>query len=219
MSSNELQAAPRWERRPDDRPTEILDAATTLFGEQGFTRTRLEDVAKRAGVSKGTLYLYFDSKETLFREMIRRNLVSVVVEAEERFAGHAGSTREMITELVRAWWRVLGTKETACMYKLVGAEISNFPGLGQFYFDEVIGRTRRLIAKIVARGVAAGELRPVVNDYAVRGLPSLVIHAINHQRFFSPFDTAPMEDEKIIEGILDLYFNGVLAAPAHGAKG
>ena len=219
MSSNELQAAPRWERRPDDRPAEILAAATTLFGEQGFTRTRLEDVAKRAGVSKGTLYLYFDSKEMLFREMIRRNLVSVVVEAEARFAQHSGSTRDAITELVRAWWRVLGTKETACMYKLVGAEISNFPGLGQFYFDEVVARTRRLIAMIVARGVASGELRPVVNDYAVRGLPSLVIHAINHQRFFSPFDTEAMDDEKIIEGILDLYFNGVLASPARRAEG
>ena len=83
MSSNELQQSPRWQRRPEDRPDEILDAATTVFGEQGFARTRLEDVAKRAGVSKGTLYLYFDSKESLFREMVRRNVVSVV--AEERF--------------------------------------------------------------------------------------------------------------------------------------
>ncbi len=219
MTSNELQASPRWERRPEDRPSEILDAATSLFGEQGFTRTRLEDVAKRAGVSKGTLYLYFDSKETLFREMIRRNLVSVVVEAEAKFDQHSGSTRDALTDLVQTWWRVLGTKETACMYKLVGAEISNFPGLGQFYFDEVIARTRRLIERIVARGVASGELRPVANDYAVRGLPSLVIHAINHQRFFAPFDNAALDDEKVIAGILDLFFNGVLASPDTGARG
>jgi AcrR family transcriptional regulator len=213
MSSNELQSSPRWQRRPEDRPDEILDAATTVFGEQGFAKSRLEDVAKRAGVSKGTLYLYFESKEELFRAMVRRKVVSVVEAAEQRYAGHTGTAREALTDLIRSWWKVGGTQESACMHRLVGAELSNFPGLGRFYFEEVISRTRRLVETIIARGVAGGEFRPVVHDYAVRGLPGLVIHAINHQRFFAGFDPHALNDEQIVEGIIDLYFNGV-AAPA-----
>lgn len=217
MSSNELHQAPRWQRRPEDRPDEILDAATTVFGEQGFARTRLEDVAKRAGVSKGTLYLYFDSKEALFREMVRRNVVSVVAQAETTYLNHPGTAREAITALVRGWWEQLGDRESACIHRLIGAELSNFPELGRFYFEEVISRSRRLIATLVARGVASGEFRPAANDYATRGLPSLVIHAINTQRFFSTFDPDALDDTKVIDGILDLFFNGVVAAPARPA--
>jgi AcrR family transcriptional regulator len=212
MSSNELQSTPRWQRRPEDRPDEILSAATALFGEQGFARTRLEDVAKRAGVSKGTLYLYFDSKEALFREMVRKNVVSVVEAAEQRYAQHTGTAREALSDLVRSWWKVGGTQESACIHRLVGAELSNFPELGRFYFDEVISRMRRLIESIIARGVDSGEFRTVAHNYAVRGLPSLVIHAINHQRFFAPHDPHALDDDQVVEGILDLYFNGVVPA-------
>ena len=218
MSSNELQAAPRWQRRPEDRPDEIISAATSLFGEQGFARTRLEDVAKRAGVSKGTLYLYFDSKEALFREMVRKNVVSVVEAAEQRYAQHTGTAREALTDLVRSWWRVGGTQESACIHRLVGAELSNFPELGRFYFEEVIARMRGLMESIVARGIATGEFREVRHNYAIRGLPSLVIHAINHQRFFAPHDPNALEDEQIIEGILDLFPYGVSPAAAQARR-
>lgn len=214
MSSNELHSSPRWQRRPEDRPDEILDAATTLFGEQGFARTRLEDVAKRAGVSKGTLYLYFDSKESLFKAMVRRKVVSVVEAAERRYAEHTGSAREALTDLVRHWWQVGGTFQSACIHRVVGAELSNFPELGKFYFDEVIARTRKLMEQIVAQGIAAGEFRAVDHDYAVRGLPSLVIHAINHQRFFATHDPHALADDQVVEGVLDLFFSGVLAPGA-----
>ena len=219
MPSNELQQAPRWHRRPEERPGEILDAATTVFGEQGFARARLEDVAKRAGVSKGTLYLYFDSKEALFREMVRRNVVSLVAAAEAKYLHHPGTARDALTELVRGWWQLLGNKEAACIHRLVGAELSSFPELGRFYFEEVIARTHRLIAALVARGVASGEFRPVQCEYAIRGLPSLVIHAIDSQRFFAPFDPDALEDAEVIAGILDLYFHGVLAPPGGPVAG
>jgi len=218
MSSNELQATPRWQRRPEDRPDEIISAATSLFGEQGFARTRLEDVAKRAGVSKGTLYLYFDSKEALFREMVRKNVVSVVEAAEQRYAQHTGTAREALTDLVRNWWKVGGTQESACIHRLVGAELSNFPELGRFYFEEVVARMRGLMETIMARGVASGEFREVQHNYAIRGLPSLVIHAINHQRFFAPHDPNALADDQIIEGILDLFFNGVTPAARQASR-
>src|ERR1044072_380059 len=92
---------PRWQRRPEERPEEILDAAFDVFGEQGFARTRLEEVAQRAGVSKGTLYLYFDSKETLFREMVRAKAVAALREAEAFVEGYTGSSRDLLIEFLR----------------------------------------------------------------------------------------------------------------------
>jgi hypothetical protein len=141
--------------------------------------------------------------------MVRRNVVAVVAEAEEKYANHTGSARAALSDLILSWWTLLGTKESACIHRLVGSELSNFPEIGRFYFDEVIARTRRLISSIISRGVASGELRPVVNDYAVRGLPSLIIHAINHQRFFAPYDPHALTDTQVVEGIIDLYFHGV----------
>ena len=115
---------------------------------------------------------------------------------------------------MRGWWEQLGGRESACIHRLIGAELTNFPELGRFYFEEVISRSRRLISALLDRGVASGEFRPVANDYAIRGLPSLVIHAINTQRFFSTFDPDALDDTKVVDGILDLFFHGVLAVPA-----
>ena len=214
MSSNELQTSPRWHRRPEDRPDEILEAATTLFGEQGFARTRLEDVAKKAGVSKGTLYLYFDSKEALFREMVRRRVVTIVEEAERRYAAHTGTARDALANLVRDWWQLGGSHASACIHRVVGAELSSFPELGRFYFEEVIARSRQLFGRGIASGVASGEFRRVRNDYASRAIPSLVVHAISQQRFFSIFDPNALEDDRVVDGILDFLFHGLLAEPA-----
>lgn len=76
----ETKPKPRWERRKDARPQELLDAALALFVERGYAATRLDDVAARAGVSKGTLYLYFENKEELFKAVVRANLVSALAE-------------------------------------------------------------------------------------------------------------------------------------------
>ena len=75
------RSSPRWQRRPEARPDEILDAAFAVFGETGFARAKIDDVARLAGVSKGTVYLYFDSKESLFREMVRAKVVAPLAEA------------------------------------------------------------------------------------------------------------------------------------------
>ena len=94
-SSPEFSAPPRWQRRPEARPDEILDAAQKVFGESGFARAKLDDVARIAGVSKGTLYLYFDSKDTLFREMVRAKVVTGLAESEALLASHTGRRRDL----------------------------------------------------------------------------------------------------------------------------
>ena len=95
---------PRWERRKDARPQELLAAALEQFVERGYAATRLEDVAKRAGVSKGTLYLYFTNKEELFKAVVRENIVQAIGEAEQDAAVFEGHSGELLRTILMAWW-------------------------------------------------------------------------------------------------------------------
>jgi AcrR family transcriptional regulator len=205
--------SPRWQRRPDARPEEILDAAQTVFGECGFARTKLDDVARVAGVSKGTLYLYFDSKDSLFREMVRSKVVAPLAEFEELVRAHDGSCRDLLVELITRLYHGLRTERMARITRLVQAELESFPELAQFYFDEVILRARRIVADVLERGIATGEFRPEARAFAARGLPSLLVHTAQVQCFFSRLDPAALTDEQALEGMIDLYLHGVLASP------
>lgn len=209
---------PRWHRRPEARREEILDAAYAVFGEHGFARAKLDDVARRAGVSKGTLYLYFDSKETLFREMVRAKIVPCVVQGEELVRTHQGTARELLVALMDRMWSTVRTAEMARIGRLVKSELSNFPELARFYFDEVIGRSRRLFETALERGVASGEFRQGPHRFAPRAITSLLVHAGQYQCFFGALDPDAMSDEAVVDGVIDLVLNGVLARPAHRTK-
>ena len=117
---------PRWERRKDARPSELATAALELFVERGFAATRLDDVARRAGVSKGTLYLYFDSKDDLFKAIVREGIVSRYVEFEERMRVYEGSSADLMRLLVKTWWEKIGATKLAGISKLMMSEAGNF---------------------------------------------------------------------------------------------
>ena len=101
---------PRWTRRKDARPEEITAAALELFTERGYAATRLEDVAARAGISKGTLYLYFANKEELFKAVVREGIVSPLKELRVTVERYEGPTFELIEMIVRGWWQHIGTR-------------------------------------------------------------------------------------------------------------
>ncbi len=205
----------RWQRRPEARPDEILDAAQKVFGEVGFARARLDDVARLAGVSKGTLYLYFDSKETLFREMVRAKVVANLAEAEEMVRTHQGSARDLLVTLTTGMYHRMRDAALARISRVVQAELGNFPELARFYFEEVILRARHLVQQVLERGVATGEFRAEALGFGSRGLPSLLVHTSSVQCFFHQYDPDALNDEKAIEGLIDLYLNGVLAPSAN----
>jgi AcrR family transcriptional regulator len=209
-----LPASPRWQRRPEARPNEIIDAAVVVFGESGFARAKLDDVARLAGVSKGTLYLYFDSKEALFREMVRARVVASLAEAEDFVRGYDGSSRELLVQLVRRMYTRIRTEPMTRIARLVQGELGHFPELARFYFDEVILRARRLVEEVLERGTARGEFRPTTNGFAARGLSSLLVHTAQLQCFYHSFDPQALSEEQAIEGLIDLYLHGVLARPA-----
>jgi AcrR family transcriptional regulator len=207
-------ALPRWQRRPEARPDEIIDAALAVFGESGFARAKLDDVARLAGVSKGTLYLYFDSKESLFREMVRARVVASLAEAEDFARGYEGSARDLMVQLVRWMYTRIRGEPMIRISRLVQSELSYFPELARFYFDEVILRARRLVEEVLERGMAAGEFRLSTNGFAARGLSSLLVHTAQLQCFYHSFDPRALSDEQAVEGLIDLYLHGVLARPA-----
>jgi AcrR family transcriptional regulator len=142
-------------RRKEARPGEIVAAALASFAERGYAATKLEDVAAAAGISKGTIYLYFPTKEDLFRAVVRQAVLPNVEAAEAQFASHTGSCADLLRMQAQ---RFLDSDLTA-IPKLIVAESGNFPAIAQFYADTVLRRAFRLIEGILARGMERGEFR------------------------------------------------------------
>jgi AcrR family transcriptional regulator len=159
--------SPQRKRRKEARPSELTAAALSLFVEKGFSATRLEDVASRAGVSKGTLYLYFDSKDALFKAVIQEGIMPVVAENEAIAAQHTGSSCDLLSKLLDNWWAKIGLTEFAGIPKLMIAEARNFPEVAQFYYENVIHRGRALIGAALKRGIDAGEFRQMDVETAI----------------------------------------------------
>mgnify|MGYP001548581743 FL=1 len=162
---------PRWRRLPEERPQQILHAALDVFGEHGLAGARLEDIARRAGVSKGTIYLYFPNKEALFREMVRSTIVEAIVAGEGRPS--TGSAQEQLLAFMQHYWDFVRTPAFSVIYRVVVSELHHFPDLVEFYSAEVIARTQKLLSGIITRGIEAGEFRAVDPSVAARMLISL----------------------------------------------
>lgn len=192
-------------RAPEERPTQILDAAFHEFGERGLAGARLDDIAKRARVAKGTIYLYFPNKEALFREMVQATIVSALVEAEASLAGLASETAEaQLRRLGQGWWTFLRTERVQVLQRLVALELGQFPDLMQFYADEVIARGRRLVSGIIALGVERGAFRNVDPQLAARMFSSIwMSHSTwcARREFFKTLGS----DEQVLDEMLEFY--------------
>jgi AcrR family transcriptional regulator len=203
-------AEPRWRRLPGERPEQILNAALVVFGEQGLAGARLEDIAKRAGLSKGTIYLYFPNKEAVFREMVRHVVVSQLEEREREFNAATGTATEALIDLMRGYWTFIRSSQFAPLFRLIHAEIHNFPDLAQFYAEEVVTRKNRLIASIITRGIEAGEFRRIDPYVAARMLTApFVIHGLwcTHRECFA--SVAKKSDEQVFDELIEFYFHAI----------
>ena len=196
---------PLRRRAPEERPTQILDAAFHEFGERGLAGARLDDIAKRAQVAKGTIYLYFPNKEALFREMVHTTIVAALAEAETSQAGlRLESAAEQMRWLARGWWTSLRTDRMQVLQRLVSLELGQFPDLMQFYADEVITRGRRLVSGIIARGVARGEFRELDPQVAARMFSSIwMTHSTWCAR--REFHKTLGSDEQVLDEMLEFY--------------
>ena len=209
----------RWQRRKAARPAEILSAALDCFAERGFAATRLEDVAARAGVTKGTLYLYFPGKEELFKALVRQELLPNIERLEAVAAG-PGSAAEMLTRLVAVWATDVAPSRFAVLPKLVIAEAGNFPELAKFYLREVIQRSFRLLQSILRRGVEAGEFRSVDVEHTALCAVGPLLLSVLWKHTFDAHAARPLDVTALCQAHLDVMLNGLRqpAAPAKPAK-
>jgi TetR/AcrR family transcriptional regulator len=211
-------AAPPRQRRKQARPQELLDAALELFVEKGFAATRSEEVAARAGVAKGTLYLYYPSKEDLLKAVVRANLSSLIDEGATVASSFDGTTQELLVLLMQAWWDRVGSTPASGIFKIILTETGNFPDFACFYVDEVIGPGRALFTRVLERGIAGGELRPVNVPEVVDVLmfPLLMMCLHRHALGACAGAGAPMDAASFIRTQVDVVVHGLLrpAAPA-----
>jgi TetR/AcrR family transcriptional regulator len=154
-------------RRKESRPGELLAAALELFVEKGFAATRAEEVAKKAGVSKGTLFLYFSSKEELFKAVVRENISGRFGEWNSEIDNFQGDTAGMLRYAMQVWWQRIGSTKASGITKLMMSEAGNFPELAAFYEHEVIQPGNELIQRVLQRGVDRGEFGPIDAKYSV----------------------------------------------------
>lgn len=208
------------QRRKETRPQELLDAALSLFVEKGFAATRAEEVARRAGVSKGTLYLYYPSKEELFKAVVRQTLSSLIAEGLELAGSFSGTTSELLTTLMRIWWERFGNTPAAGIHKIVIAEVRNFPEIAQFYVDEVIAPADRLFSQTVQRGIDRGEFRPLPVHEVAHALMAPMIFLSLHRHSFGccPVHGVELDPVAILRTQLDLVLRGLEVPNSDGAK-
>jgi len=209
---------PRWERRKDARPQELLAAAIDLFVERGFAATRLEDVARRAGVSKGTLYLYFENKEELFKAVVRNSIVPVIGQAESSVAEFEGHSAELLRTVLMNWWDRVGASKVSGIVKLVMAEANNFPELAKFYQDEVINRGTRMISSMLERGIARGEFRSINVTQMTQVLMAPMLMLVTWKHSVGPCERGDLEPLAFLDSFLDMALHGLLppASPTAG---
>lgn len=173
------QRTPRWERRKESRPAELLSAALEIFVEKGYAATRLDDVAGRAGVSKGTLYLYYPSKEELFKAVVREAIVTKIDAYRREVETSQAASGELLRNFFDAWWEQFGATDLAGIIKLIVAEAGNFPEVARFFQDEVVAPNDALLRAIVQRGIDRGEFRPIDIEAAVHiWMAPMVLKAI-----------------------------------------
>jgi len=205
--------APKRERRKEARPGELLEAALDLFVEKGFAATRSEEVAARAGVSKGTLFLYFPSKEELLKAVINENLVGRFSQWNEQFEAFEGSTPDMLRYCMRIWWESVGSTKVAGITKLMISEGKNFPELAGFYQREFVEPAHELLRRILRRGIDRGEFAPVDVNLAIYTVlaPMVFLMLSQHSVCFGT-DDKNLDPEKLLALQTETILHG-LAAP------
>jgi AcrR family transcriptional regulator len=206
------RSEPRWTRRKEARPEEITAAALELFVERGFAATRLEDVAARAGVSKGTVYLYFANKEDLFKAVVREGLVSPIAEMRGFVEQFPGDSFELLRMLLLGWWERVGATRISGIPKLLLGESGNFPELVRFYLAEVVEPGHAVLTAIVRRGIARGEFRDMDPDHAAMLIAAPMLQLMMWRNALEPQSSFKIDPRRYLESHLEALARG-LGAP------
>lgn len=196
-------------RRKDSRVAELLDAALAVFAEKGFAAARMEDIAARAGAAKGTLYLYFPSKEAVFEALVRTLIVPNLDLAEAAAREHVGSVGPLLRGLVPVLAAIIREGRLVVLPRLLIGELHRFPELAGFYKHAVADRALALIAGLHRRGVAAGEFRPQDSEAVARLVVAPILLAAIWQAVFAPQEAEPFDPQRVLAAHADTLLRGL----------
>ncbi len=208
------QGRGRWRRRSEARPGEILRAALEQFVEHGYSATKMEDIARRAGVTKGTVYLYYRSKEELFRAAVEESIVPSLSLGEQLLEEQATSAVALFRTLIATWWDFMSAPPVSGIPKLIAAEAVNFPSVATFFSEQVQQRGRRLFERVLERGVASGEFRSELDPRAAaRVALAPVVWALIHLHSLHACDRTDVDLDTFLEQHVEIFLRGIAAAP------
>lgn len=206
----------KFRRRAEARPDEMLDAALAVFSEKGFAAAKVDEVARRAGVSKGTVYLYFPSKEALMEGIVRRAVAPIAERAVPDMASFDGDPRLPIAMLVETLRKLLANPQNMAVPRLILREIMNFPTIAELYRREVLGKVIPVLTALVARGVASGQLRKVDPEMTVRSIIGPILAHVALNEIFGIRPEEGLALDRLVENHLDILFHGI--SPAGGEE-
>jgi len=205
--------SPKFRRRKDARPSEIAAAAMSVFVEKGFSGARLEDVAARAGVSKGALYLYFETKEDLFRAAV---VEAVLPNLEPMFAlvaSHPGPFDALVETLVQRLTHLATTTVMGGLLKVVIGEARNFPEIARVWHDQVAGKALEALGAAIAAAQARGEVRPGNPRYFAMSIVGPLVVAMIWRETFVPVGGAPVDMPALAQQHLRTVMQGLAEGP------
>lgn len=201
----------RPKRRKEERPEEILAAALTVFTRDGFAGARLDEIADRAGCTKGTIYVYFDSKEELFRAVVRQLIKPQYRAVDVALADeHMDTVTRLKMFISGAYRQIIEDPTNIAVIRLLLADGPRFPDLIATFQTEILSVGRKLLQDTLKRGIERGEIRKVDLETA----PQIIngpVAAEAMRRLMGGL--APVNMDAVIDTHLDLLFNGLLAKP------
>ena len=201
---------PKWRRRSEARPGEIIEAALIVFSEKGFAAARLDDIAARAGVSKGALYLYFETKQDLFRAVVRETIAPNLA-AVAAFVGQSGLAFGDLIPLVFARIaEVMTTGRLGAVAKMVIGESRNFPELAKVWHEDVVVRMLDAVGGAVAAAQARGEARPGDPRLYVFSLAGPLLLGVLWREVFTPIGAEPVDLKALMTQHAQVVLKGML---------
>lgn len=208
-------------RRKLERPRELLDAALSVFVERGFAAARAEEIAARAGVSKGTLYLYFNSKEDLLRTLIAEGFSSRIEGWADQMATSVGASSALLRQALTGWQASLAQSQAGGIFKLVLTEVRHFPGLADSWNREVMGPVRTLVSRILRRGIERGEFRTFDVDLAAHALILPIVMACLYRHTIGSLvpDDFLMHTPDLLHRHIELVLDGLYRHSDRGREG
>jgi len=204
---------PKWRRRKEARPAEIVAAALDVFAEKGFAAARLDDIAAAAGVSKGALYLYFETKQDLFRAVVRHAISPNLEQIEAAVAAADIPFAMVLRGFYSRMLAMLTTTRVGAVAKMVIGESRNFPDLAQVWHDELVSRALGVMTSVISRAQAKGEVRPGDPRLHAFSIIGPILLGILWTETFTPIGAEPLDLATLINQHADTVLAGLEARP------